>query len=67
MELTKRELTMLTTFLARTRYWKGMPAAAESLWDKGMIKPTKFGMGNFQITEKGLAYLKQPEIKATGH
>lgn len=56
--LNKRELNMLVTFLTRTRYWRGMPETAESLWKKGMIKPTKFGMGNFQITEEGRKYLR---------
>lgn len=56
--LNKRELNMLVTFLTRTRYWRGMPETAISLWKKGMIKPTKFGMGNFQITEEGRKYLR---------
>lgn len=56
--LNKRELNMLVTFRTRTRYWRGMPETAESLWKKGMIKPTKFGMGNFQITEEGRKYLR---------
>lgn len=56
--LSKREINMLVTFLTKTRFWRCMPDAAESLWKKGMIKPTKFGMGNFQITEAGRAYLR---------
>ncbi len=56
--LNKRELNMLVTFLTRTRFWRGMPETAESLREKGMIKPTKFGMGNFQITEEGRKYLR---------
>ena len=56
--LSKREINMLVTFLTKTRFWRGMPETAESLWRKGMIKPTKFGMGNFQITDEGRAYLR---------
>lgn len=57
-DLTKREINMLSTFLARTRFWRVLPQTASDLWDSGFIKPTKFGMGNFQITDKGRQYLK---------
>lgn len=56
--LSKREINMLVTFLTRTRYWRCLPETASTLWGKGMIKPTKFGMGNFQITDEGRAYLR---------
>lgn len=54
--LTKREINMLKTF-KNTRFWRGMPQTAEYLWDKGYIKPTRFGMGNFQLTDKARQYL----------
>lgn len=57
-ELSKRELNMLTSFLGKTRFWRILPQTASDLWDSGFIKPTKFGMGNFQITDKGRQYLK---------
>lgn len=57
-ELSKREINMLRTFLTKTRFWRGMPQTAIDLWDSGFIKPTRFGMGNFQITDKGRLYLK---------
>lgn len=57
-ELSKRELNMLTSFLGSTRFWRILPQTASDLWDCGFIKPTKFGMGNFQITDKGRQYLK---------
>lgn len=60
-KLSKREINMLVTFLTRTRFWRGMPDTAESLWKKGLIKPTKFGMGNFQITDAGRDYLRKVE------
>jgi len=59
VELNKREVNMLATFRTKTRFWRGIPETAESLWKKGMIKPTKFGMGNFQITEDGRNYLRK--------
>lgn len=55
--LTKREINMLRTFKT-TRFWRSMPQTAEDLWNKGYIKPTKFGMGNFQLTDKARNYLK---------
>lgn len=57
-ELSKREINMLKTFISRTRFWRVLPQTAADLWDSGFIKPTKFGMGNFQITDKGRQYLK---------
>jgi len=57
-ELSKREVSMLSTFLDRNRFWRVLPQTASDLWDSGFIKPTKFGMGNFQITDKGRQYLK---------
>lgn len=58
MELSKREINMLKTFLTKTRFWRVIPQTAIGLWQSEFIKPTKFGMGNFQITEKGRQYLK---------
>lgn len=55
--LTKREINMLKSFKG-TRFWRVMPDTAERLLDKGYIKPTKFGMGNFQLTDKARHYLK---------
>lgn len=57
-ELSKREINMLKTFISRTRFWRVIPQTAIDLWQSEFIKPTKFGMGNFQITEKGRQYLK---------
>ena len=62
-ELSKREISMLVTFLTSTRFWRTVPVTAESLCKKGMIKPTKFGRGNFQITDKGRAHLIKPSLK----
>lgn len=55
--LTKREINMLKSFKG-TRFWRGMPQAAEDLWKKGYIEPTKFGRGNFRLTDKAYQYLK---------
>lgn len=55
--LTKREINMLKSF-KNTRFWRVIPQTVEDLWDKGYIKPTRFGMGNFQLTGKARQYLK---------
>ncbi len=60
-KLNGHELRMLKTFKTRTRYWRLLPETAASLRQKGFIKPTKFGMGNYQITEEGRQYLKSLE------
>lgn len=60
-KINGRELNMLKTFTCSTRFWRFLPDTAASLWDKGLIKPTKFGMGNFQITDEGRQYLKSLE------
>lgn len=56
--LTKREINMLLSFGGGSRYWRSLPVTAEYLWNEGYIKPTKFGMGNFQLTDLGRSYLK---------
>lgn len=61
--LTKREISMLKSF-KNTRFWRVIPQTVEDLLDKGYIEPTRFGMGNFQLTDKARHYLKATgEIK----
>lgn len=55
--LTKREINMLKTFKPG-RFWHGMPQTAEGLLNRGYIKRSDFGPGNFCITDKGRQYLK---------
>lgn len=55
--LTKREISMLKSF-KNTRFWRVIPQTVEDLLDKGYMEPTRFGMGNFQLTDKARHYLK---------
>lgn len=58
--LTKREISMIKSF-KNTRFWRVTPQTVEDLLDKGYIEPTRFGMGNFQLTDKARHYLEALE------
>lgn len=59
--ITKREFNMLRSF-RNTRFWRCMPQTAVYLWDKGLIKPTRFGMGNFELTKEGRTAMREFEF-----
>lgn len=60
--VNKREYNLLKTFKP-SRFWRGMPSTAEKLLDGGFIEPTKFGRGNYQLTQLGRIAIKEFEIE----